>query len=173
MDSLDIILEKSNLKLDYDLKEEYASLKNKWYIDYISRMTSDEILPGSLKFINELKKADIRVVIGSASKNTRLILERVKINNLFDAVVDGNIVSKAKPDPEVFIIAAKMVNIEPWLCIVFEDAVAGVQAAKNAGMICVGVGSEKVLTEAHSVISGLNKINLKKLQRIESIYGYE
>jgi beta-phosphoglucomutase len=102
-----------------------------------------------------------------------LILERVKINNLFDAVVDGNIVSKAKPDPEVFIIAAKMVNIEPWLCIVFEDAVAGVQAAKNAGMICVGVGSEKVLTEAHSVISGLNKINLKKLQRIESIYGYE
>jgi beta-phosphoglucomutase len=173
MDSLDIILEKSNLKLDYDLKEEYASLKNKWYIDYISRMTSDEILPGSLKFINELKKADIRVVIGSASKNTCLILERVKINNLFDAVVDGNIVSKAKPDPEVFIIAAKMVNIEPWLCIVFEDAVAGVQAAKNAGMICVGVGSEKVLTEAHSVISGLNKINLKKLQRIESIYGYE
>lgn len=173
MDSLDIILEKSNLKLDYDLKEEYASLKNKWYIDYISRMTSDEILPGSLKFINELKKADIRVVIGSASKNTRLILERVKINNLFDAVVDGNIVSKAKPDPEVFIIAAKMVNIKPRLCIVFEDAVAGVQAAKNAGMICVGVGSEKVLTEAHSVISGLNKINLKKLQKIEIIYGYE
>jgi beta-phosphoglucomutase len=172
-ESLDIILELGNLKPEQKQKDEYASLKNKWYIDYISRMTPEEILPGSLEFINELKKAGIKVAIGSASKNTPMILKRVGIDKLFDAVADGNVVSKAKPDPEVFITASKMLKIGPKYCVVFEDAIAGVRAAVNAGMICVGIGSVKILTEAHLVVSGLDKIDLKKLMKLEKIQGYE
>jgi beta-phosphoglucomutase len=167
MASLDIILELGNLNPDESRKLEYATLKNNWYIDYISKMTPDEILPGCLTFINELRNANIRVAIGSASKNTPMILKRVGIKELFDAVADGNNVSKAKPNPEVFLKAAEMVRVKPGKCVVFEDAVAGVQAALNAGMICIGVGSPKILTEAHFVVTGLKDMNLAKLLTIE------
>ena len=165
-DSLEIILNLGGLKNDVALKAEYTNLKNSWYLDYIDKMTPDEILPGSLEFINELKGAGIKTALGSASRNTFLILKKVGMEKLFDAVADGNIVKKAKPDPEVFLVAARMMNIEPMQCIVFEDAVAGVRAALNAGMLCVGVGSPEVLTEAHAVISGLNEMNIMKLEEI-------
>jgi beta-phosphoglucomutase len=96
-----------------------------------------------------------------------MILERVGIRELFDAVADGNIVREAKPNPEVFIKAAEMVGIKPEKCVVFEDAVAGVQAALNAGMMCIGVGSSRILKKAHFVVPGLNEMNLAKLIRIE------
>jgi beta-phosphoglucomutase len=167
MDSLEIILEIGNMKLTAGQRNEYAMLKNKWYVEYISRMTPAEILPGSVEFINELRTADIRVAIGSASRNTPMILDRVGIGQLFDAVADGNIVSKAKPDPEVFIKAAELVGIAPGNCMVFEDAIAGVQAALNAGMICIGVGSPEILSAAHFVVSGLNEMSLEKLRIME------
>jgi beta-phosphoglucomutase len=173
MASLEIILEIGNIKVDERQKLEYATLKNNWYIDYISKMTPDEILPGCIAFIKELRNANIRVAIGSASKNTPMILERVGILELFDAVADGNIIRKAKPDPEVFIKAAEMVGIKPGKCVVFEDAVAGIQAALNAGMMCIGIGSSKILKKAHFVVPGLNKMNLEKLLTIEKISGYE
>jgi len=166
MDSLEIILELGNLKPDRGKKEEFAALKNKWYVDYISRMTPEEILPGSLELIDEIRKDGIKTAIGSASKNTPLILERVGIKKLFDAVADGNIVHKAKPDPEVFLTAARMLEIEPRHCVVFEDAIAGVQAALNAGMTCVGIGSPSVLKKANLVVSGLNEISLQQLKEI-------
>jgi beta-phosphoglucomutase len=134
-------------------------------------MTPVEILPGSLDLIKELREAKIKVAIGSASKNTPLILKRVGVIGLFDAVADGNLVSKAKPDPEVFLKAAEMVNVIPGKCVVFEDAVAGVRAAINAGMMCIGVGSPKILTEAHFVVSGLKEMNLEKLLTIEKNVG--
>jgi beta-phosphoglucomutase len=164
MASLDIILEIGNIDPDDKMKEEYAALKNKWYLDYINRMMPDEILAGSLEFISELKNAGIKVAIGSASRNTPLILERLGIGKLFDAVADGNIVGKAKPDPEVFITAARLMGVSPEDCVVFEDAMAGVEAALNAGMRCIGIGSEKILTEAHFVVTGLDKMSLKKLK---------
>jgi beta-phosphoglucomutase len=95
-----------------------------------------------------------------------MILARVGIGKLFDAIADGNNVSKAKPDPEVFIRAAEMLCVDPGKCIVFEDAVAGVQAALNAGMICIGIGSANILKEAHYVIAGLYEMNLEKLLTI-------
>jgi beta-phosphoglucomutase len=167
MDSLEIILELGNLKPDRRKKEEFAALKNKWYVDYISIMTPEEILPGSVEFIDEIRKAGIKTAIGSASKNTPLILERVGIKKLFDAVADGNIVHKAKPDPDVFLTAARMLNIEPRHCVVFEDAIAGVQAALNAGMTCVGIGSPSVLKRANLVVTGLNEMSLQKLKEIK------
>jgi len=173
MASLDIILEIGKMRLDDSLKEKYASLKNKWYTDYISRMTSAEILPGSVEFIRELKNAGIKVALGSASKNTPMIVKRVGMDNLFDAVADGNIVRNAKPDPEVFITAAKMIEVPPENCVVFEDAAAGIEAAINAGMLCVGIGSEIILKKADIVVSGLNKINLKRLMELEKTVNHE
>jgi beta-phosphoglucomutase len=167
MASLEIILELGKMKLDESAKQEYAQLKNKWYVEYISKMTPAEILPGCLPFIKELRNNNIRTAIGSASKNTPMILDNVGIRDLFDAVSDGNIISKAKPDPEVFLKAAEMVGVKPKDCIVFEDAVAGIQAAINAGMMCVGIGSPKILTEADFVVSGLSEMNLEKLRNLE------
>jgi beta-phosphoglucomutase len=168
MASLDIILELGNIKANENLKYEYATLKNNWYVDYIKKMTPDEILPGCVNFLKELRRAGIRVAVGSASKNTPMILERVGILDLFDAVADGNNVRKAKPDPEVFLKAAEMVGVKPDKCIVFEDAVAGVQAALNAGMFCIGIGSPVILEKAHFVVPGLKEINLIKLRTIEN-----
>ncbi len=167
MESLEIILELGRKSISQDRKIEYAAIKNKWYNEYISKMTPEEILPGSLDFINKLKKAGILVAVGSASKNTPLILDRVGIRKLFDAVADGNNVEKAKPDPEVFLKAASLLGTEPRECVVFEDAAAGVQAALNAGMICIGIGSPEVLKNAHHVISGLIDMSLDKLKMVE------
>jgi len=166
MDSLDIILDIGRMKMKKEQKEKYARLKNEWYIDYISRMTPDEILPGSIELIEEMKSAGIKTALGSASKNTPMILNRLGMEDLFDAVADGNIVKKAKPDPEVFLVAARMIGVEPVHCVVFEDAVAGVQAAHRAGMLCVGVGSEDILNEADYIISGLKEMNLGILEKI-------
>jgi beta-phosphoglucomutase len=166
--SLDIILEIGNIDADANQKHEYATRKNQWYVEYISKMAPDEILPGSLSFIKELRNSGILVAIGSASKNTPMILERVGISDMFDAIADGNIVKKAKPDPEVFLKAAELLSIKPSRCVVFEDAVAGVQAALNAGMMCIGIGSRSILKEAHFVISGLNEMSLKKLGILEN-----
>ena len=173
MASLEIILEIGNLFPDEAKKEEFASLKNSWYVDYINKMTPEEILPGSLEFILELKEVNISVALGSASKNTPLILEKIKLKNVFDAVADGNNVHKAKPDPEVFLTAARMLRVKPEKCVVFEDAVAGVQAALNAGMKCVGIGSAAILTEAHLIIKGLNEMNLDRLHVMGKMFGYE
>jgi len=169
MASLEIILEIGNMQLDERKKLEYATLKNNWYIEYISKMTPSEILPGCIRFITELKKEKILIAIGSASKNTPMILERVGIQGMFDAVADGNNITKAKPDPEVFLKAAEMIGIRPEECVVFEDAVAGVQAALNAGMMCIGIGSPKVLTKAHFVVPGLYEMNVGKLREIENV----
>lgn len=169
MASLEIILEIGNMEPDERKKLEYATLKNNWYIEYISKITPSEILPGCVQFIRELKNANIRIAIGSASKNTPMILERVGIQEMFDAVADGNNITKAKPDPEVFLKAAEMVGIKPENCVVFEDAVAGVQAALNAGMKCIGIGSPEVLTKAHFVVPGLYEMNIEKLRTLENV----
>lgn len=170
MASLDIILEIGKMELSPELKEEYASMKNRWYVDYITKMTPDEILPGSMDFVKELRLAGIKTAIGSASKNTPVILERTGLSDFFDAVADGNIITKAKPDPEVFLTAAAMLETDPGNCAVFEDAVAGIEAGLNAGMLCIGVGSGEILNMAHHVISGLDRIDLDILRKLEKEY---
>jgi len=173
MASLEIILELGSKRLPYGEKEELASVKNRWYVEYISKMTPEEILPGALGFINELKRNKIKIALGSASKNTPMILDRVGMKELFNAVADGNNVNKAKPDPEVFLKAAEMIGTEPARCVVFEDAVAGVEAALRAGMMCVGIGSRDVLKDAHMVVGGLNEMDLEKIKILENRLGYE
>jgi beta-phosphoglucomutase len=173
MASLEIILELGNKHLPVREKEELASVKNRWYVEYISKMTPEEILPGTLDFINELRSNKIKIALGSASKNTPMILERVGMKQYFEAVADGNIVHKAKPDPEVFLKAAEMTGTEPARCVVFEDAVAGVEAALRAGMTCVGIGSMDILGSAHMIVKGLYEMDLEKLITLEKQLGYE
>jgi len=167
MRSLDILLEIGGMagKFTSQQQEEMASRKNEWYLEYIMKMTPDEILPGVIPFIDEIRGAGIKTGLGSASKNTGLILSRLDIAGLFDAVVDGNMVIQAKPDPEVFLLGARMLEVEPSVCVVFEDAPAGVQAARNASMMCVGVGEKDTLAAADTVIPGFDGFTLCKLKR--------
>ena len=140
--------------------------KNDDYLSFIAKMNHDEILPDVPKVLNYLKEQDQPISLGSASKNARQILEKVDLLKQFDAIVDGNDVSKAKPDPEVFLIAAKALNIKPEDCIVFEDSVAGVQAANTANMISIGIGEKSVLHEADYVFSDFTEIDTAFIDKL-------
>jgi len=164
--SLEILLEVGGLTFSEAEKERMATLKNEWYLEFIHKMTPDEILPGVLTFLSELRNAGVKIALGSASKNAPLILQQVKITQFFDAVIDGNKVSKAKPDPEVFLKAALELGVDPSLCVVFEDAEAGVEAALNGNMRCIGVGSPEVLFRANLVIPGFENFSLVSLDAV-------
>ena len=166
MASLEILLKTGGIKKSEKEKEELAARKNGWYVGYISGMTPGEILPGSVRLLKQLRKEGIRTAIGSASKNALTILDGIKITELFDVVVDGNKIHKAKPDPEVFVRGAEELNLDPSCCIVFEDAQAGIEAAIAGGMKCVGVGNPKLLGKADLVIPDLRKITVKQLRNL-------
>lgn len=146
--SLDIILELGAVQATQDQKEQWLVQKNEEYLTYLVDMDESEILPGVLPVLNFLKDNGQLIALGSASKNARPILEKTGIMSYFDAIVDGNDVSNAKPDPEVFLMAAKLLNTPTSQAIVFEDSVAGVQAANIANMTSVGIGETSVLHEA-------------------------
>jgi beta-phosphoglucomutase len=155
MDSLDAILKHGGVNLSQSEKEKYAKIKNDWYLELVNQMTVNDILPGVENFLKESRELGIKIALGSASKNASLILEKTGILGLFDAIIDGNHVSKSKPDPEVFLKGAEALEVENDTCVVFEDAFAGVQAAKAAGMVAVGIGSVDVLNNADFVVKGL------------------
>ncbi|MEN8187080.1 MAG: beta-phosphoglucomutase [Bacteroidota bacterium] len=159
--SLEILLEIGNVELSEDKKQELLVSKNTEYLEYVNKMTSDEILPGIKDLLNYLEENNIKFALGSASKNAPLILKKVGLFDKFTAIVDGNDVSKAKPDPEVFNIAAKKLNAKPKDSIVIEDAAAGVQAANNAGMTSVGIGDKKTLSEADFILADTGKLTIK------------
>jgi len=146
--SLEILLDIGNVELSQAEKDKYLKEKNEQYLRYIEKMDTGEILPGIPELLAFLKAEKIPFALGSASKNARLILENLKLLDDFDAIVDGNDVSTAKPDPEVFLIAAKRLGKEPKDCIVIEDAFAGVQAANSAGMTSIAIGDPEVLKGA-------------------------
>lgn len=158
MRSLDILLEVGGLEFKEAEKQAMAEKKNRLYVEYISRLEESELLPGVKEYLTGLRSRGIGIALGSASKNAEFILNKLNITDLFDAVVDGNKVSLAKPDPEVFLIAAQEIGLQPDGCVVFEDAEAGVQAGKAAGMKVVGIGKPEVLKEADLVVKGLYEL---------------
>lgn len=163
VESLKIILSLGKRTISEAQFNQSLTQKNQWYLDYINKIGCEEILPGVEGFIGQLKSSEKSIALGSASKNAGLILERIGLADAFDSVIDGNSVSNAKPDPEVFLRAANNINVDPGCCVVFEDAAAGVKAAKNAGMYCVGVGEEKNLPGADLYIKDFTTINLDQL----------
>ncbi|WP_295982455.1 beta-phosphoglucomutase [uncultured Algibacter sp.] len=157
--SLEILLDIGKVEISDEKKQEYLISKNSHYLEYINKMGSEEILPGVNELLDTLDNLGIKYVLGSASKNAPLILKQVNLFERFAGIVDGNSVSKAKPDPEVFLIGAKKLNLQPEHCVVFEDAIAGVEAANKANMISIGVGDEKILHEADFNFENLTEIS--------------
>ena len=163
-ESLELILKWANVTISESDKLESAKRKNEWYIEFVSKMTNDEILPGVVAFLDELKSNDIRIALGSASRNSMMCLEQIGLINYFDVIVDGNKVETAKPNPEVFLRGAFELNLKPFECVVFEDAQVGIEAANAGGFFSIGVGDALVLKDASVVIKTFENFTLNKLR---------
>lgn len=166
MRSLEIILELGGIHPGEEEKEKLAEKKNTWFVEYVNAMKPEEIFPGVRKLIQELKERGIKVGLASSSKNADTVIRLLKIEKEFDAVVDGKMVINSKPDPEIFLLAAKKLGVEPMYCVVFEDAEAGVEAARRAGMKCVGVGDAEQLGDANLVVKHTADVDITKLNSL-------
>lgn len=165
MRSLEIILEIGNRQMSESEKERLATRKNAWFVEYIQNVKPDEIFPGVKEMIQACKAAGFRVALASSSKNARTVLRNLKVEDLFEGFVDGNMITHSKPNPEIFLKAAAQLGVEPQHCVVFEDAEAGVEAALAAGMKCVGVGSPENVGKANQVVKNTADFKLADLAR--------
>jgi len=161
--SLEILLEIGGISLDDESKTLLAQKKNSLYLQYVLKMRPDEVLPGAREFLTDCRNNNLGIGLGSASKNATTILNLLQITHLFDAIIDGNKVTKAKPDPEVFLTGARELGVLPQNCVVFEDAEAGIEAAIAANMFSVGIGNPVILKKADFVASGLKNLSVKTL----------
>lgn len=166
---LEILLEWGSITVSEEQFNTWLKEKNEDYLRYIEGMTESEILADVPKVLNYLKENNVPMALGSASKNARPILKKVGLIPYFSTIVDGNQVTKAKPDPEVFLIAAQELKVNPKDCIVFEDALAGIEAANVAGMISVGIGKREVLTEAQYVFNNFKDIELSFIKELVAL----
>ena len=160
MQSLEIILEKSDKPYTEQEKLALAAKKNAYYVDLIQKLTPHDVLDGVMKNLKTLKERGIKIAIGSSSKNAPIILNRIGLADYFDAVSDGNNIKKSKPDPEVFIKAAEMLNIAPENCMIVEDADAGIEAGKRAGMKTFALGNA---TGADFYAKSLKNVDLAEI----------
>ena len=163
MESLAIILEKAAKEYSEEEKQAMAARKNGYYVELIGSLTENDILPGALDTLNMLKEKGIKVAIGSSSRNTPIILRQIGLSDAFDAVADGNAIKNSKPDPEVFLLAAKLLKLDPANCLVVEDADAGIEAALAGGMRALGVGSAAANSAATFTASDLEKADFEAI----------
>ena len=165
MESLDIVLRAGGMETRFTPmeKERMAAEKNKRYLRYVSAMTPVEVLPGVAAFLQDVRRHGAKVVLGSASKNAGQILDRCGLRPLFDVVIDGTQVSRAKPDPEVFSKGAEQAGLPPAYCVVFEDAAAGIEAASRAGMRSVGIGGSPALSQATMQLTNFEDFTFERL----------
>ncbi len=161
---LEILLDIGGVKATQEQFDDWMIEKNKDYLKYIEKMDETEILPDVPKVLEYLKEGKMPIALGSASKNAKPILEKVSLLSYFKIIVDGNSVTKAKPDPEVFLIAADQLGVNPENCIVFEDAQAGIQAANAANMISIGIGDADILSEADYNFNDFTEIDVQFLE---------
>lgn len=157
-ESLELILQWGQKEISEERKLELMQRKNEWYLEYVETMGSDEALPGAKEFIDRALNLNLKIALGSASKNALIILEKLQITNKFSAIIDGTKTTRSKPDPQVFTLGAEEIDLKPEELVVFEDSQAGVDAAKSGGFRTVGIGNKKVLGKAEIVIAGLDKI---------------
>lgn len=151
MDSLNLILKWGGVEKTEAEKLALATQKNEWYREYILKMDESEILEGILPFLDAAEKRGFKLAVGSSSKNATTILEQVGLKDRFEVIVDGNKLTRSKPDPQVFELGAKALGLKPEECVVFEDAEKGVDAALSGGFYAVGVGGDN-LSHAHHII---------------------
>ncbi|PFO06325.1 beta-phosphoglucomutase [Bacillus sp. AFS076308] len=169
MESLDIILSHSDKTYSETEKHLLAQRKNDIYCELLNNLSPNDILPGVINLLLGLKARDIKIAIGSSSKNTPFILNQIGLTTNFDAIADGNSIKNSKPDPEVFLLAAKMLGVEPEECAVIEDAQAGIDAAKAAGMKAVGIGSAAKCLNADLKLTDLTNIEIDQLLEVTKI----
>lgn len=162
---MEILLELGGRTMTEEEKTACTDKKNSIYVNYIRNMDEREILPGVKAFLEDARENGYRIGLGSASKNTSLILERLKLAPYFDAVIDGTQVTQAKPDPQVFLRDAEALGVHPSDCIVFEDAGAGIQAAHAGGMTAVGIGSRAALPEADLILAEFTDISVTEVEQ--------
>jgi beta-phosphoglucomutase len=162
-ESLNRILAWGGKSLSDAEKQHWMTLKNDWYLELVRGMPADDYLPGAHEFLRASRAAGIKVALGSASKNAPLILERLGWIPLFDALVDGNVVTASKPDPEVFLEGARRLGLKPEECVVFEDSEAGVEAGRRGGMKVVGIGHG---LDADLLVSGLDQLTPEQAQQL-------
>jgi beta-phosphoglucomutase len=163
---IDLILAHGGVHKTEEEKRELAAQKNAWFLESISHINPVDVFPGVREFLTQLQMHGYKIALGSASKNAPLLLEKLQIAQFFEAVIDGNSIEKAKPNPEVFLKGAEALGVAPKNCVVFEDAISGVQAARSAGMYCIGVGSPAILTQANFCIQGLHEMTLERLREL-------
>jgi len=163
VESLNRILDWANYSATDEQKSAWLIEKNDNYLELISNMNPSEILPGVLDFLSQIKQAGYKIALGSASKNAEIILTKTGLLAWFDLIIDGNKVSKSKPDPEVFLKGASGLGVLPTECIVFEDAQAGVEAAKLGNMKAIGIGDQEMLGQADKVILSFEGVQAREL----------
>lgn len=168
--SLEILLEVGGINADEPAFAQMLKEKNTRYQEYISTLKKQDILPGAESYILKLRDKGVRIALGSASRNAPFILGRLGLIELFDGISDGNSVSRAKPDPEVFIKASALIGVPPARCAVFEDSEAGIEAAKSAGMFSVGIGDSGILSRADIVVDGLGTLAAKTIMQRGGVY---
>ncbi len=163
---LEILLDIGKVNATQEQFDRWMVEKNEDYLTYIQKMNESEILDDVPKVLDFLKERGIPIALGSASKNAEPILKKVGLLHYFDVLVDGNSVTKAKPDPEVFLIGAKKLHVSPENCVVFEDAVAGIEAANNANMLSIGIGDAGVLSHADHNFRDFTEISIEFLEEL-------
>lgn len=166
MRSLEIILELGGISLSDIEKERLANKKNTWFVDYIERMAPEEIYPGVKSLMEGMRKQGLKLALASSSKNAKTVIQLLHIHDEFDAIVDGTMITHTKPHPEIFLMAAERLGVEPASCVVFEDAEAGIEAAIAAGMKCVGVGSPTLLKDANRIVSTTSDFKIAELNQL-------
>ena len=161
MDSLNIVLEKYEGILSNEQKVVLADRKNKIYLNYLENMVPSDVSNAVRKTLADLHERGYKIALGSSSRNAKIILKKVALEEAFDAISDGTNISKSKPDPEVFLKAAEYLDLQPEECIVVEDAYAGIDAAKAGNMQAVGIG------EAYSYAKA--DYHIKKIEELLTI----
>jgi beta-phosphoglucomutase len=159
VESLELILKWAEKVVPAEEKERLARMKNTWYLELIDGMKNGDVLPGTIALLTYLRGEGKKIALGSASKNAVRILEKTGILDYFDAIIDGNAVTRSKPDPEVFLKAAEAIGILPADCVVFEDAQAGIAAARSAGMAVIAVDKANALTQYDARVNGLSDLS--------------
>lgn len=162
-ESLEKILEWGNKSLEQDEFERMMALKNEWYLEFVQEMKSDEALPGAVEFLEAARRQNIAIGLGSASKNAILILDLLGITHYFQTIIDGNKITLSKPDPQVFNMGAEALSLSAENTVVFEDSLAGIEAAKRGGFYRVGIGEASILADAQIVIPNLAALSPSEL----------
>lgn len=163
MESLEIILEKADKEYTNEEKIQMAEKKNSLYRELLNELTPNDILPGVMKVLEDLKAKNTKIAIGSSSKNTPMILGKIGLKDYFDAVADGNDIKNSKPDPEVFLLAAKKLEVNSEECLVVEDADAGVEAAIAGNMKVLAVGYASSNPKADYKFKDLSLVDVKEV----------